>query len=256
MIRHRVIPCLLLKGEGLVKTVRFSQPKYIGDPINAAKLFNDLEVDELIYLDITASTQGREPPYERVGELASECFMPLTYGGGITTMEQARALFKLGVEKVAITTAAVEKPELVRQMAEEFGAQSVVVGVDVKRDIFKRPRVRIRCGSKKTSHDPIAFAQDMEHLGAGELLLTSIDRDGTQRGYDLALIQSVCQAVTIPVVACGGAGSLADLAAAMNMGASAVAAGSLFVFSGPHRAVLINYPSQETLARAFSRLPG
>ncbi|CAN5330044.1 AglZ/HisF2 family acetamidino modification protein [soil metagenome] len=251
MMQHRVIPCLLLRDDILVKTVGFRRPKYVGDPINAAKLFNDLEVDELIYIDINATVQAREPNYERIKEIVSECFMPVCYGGGITTIEQARSMFKLGVEKVTVTTAAVENPVLVRDMSREFGKQSVIVGIDVKRDLLRRPRVRSRSGTNKTSLDPVKHAQHMEDCGAGEILLNSIDRDGSQRGYDLDLVRSVSGAVSIPVIACGGAGSLGDLAAAARAGASAVAAGSLFVFVGPHRAVLINYPSQELLHRTF-----
>ena len=247
MFRHRIIPCLLLKGDGLVKTVGFSNAKYVGDPINAVKLFNDLEVDELIFLDITATKEGREPNFARVREIASECFMPICYGGGVRNLNQARRLFHMGVEKVAITTAAAENPDLISRMAEEVGSQSIIVGIDVKRDWFKRSFVHTHSGTKRTSHDPVSFAKEAEQQGAGEILLNSIDRDGTQRGYDLDLVERVAGAVRIPVVACGGAGSTADLAAVVQRGASAAAAGSLFVFKGPHRAVLISYPSQDEL---------
>ena len=254
MFRHRAIPCLLLKGDGLVKTVNFRYPKYVGDPINAVKLFNDLEVDELVFLDIAATAEGREPGYERVRDIASECFMPICYGGGVRTVEQARLLFQLGVEKVALTTAAVENPPLISQLAQEFGNQSIIVGIDVKRDWLHRSRVYVRSGAKNTGFDPVDHAREVERLGAGEILLNSIDNDGTQQGYDLELVGKVSRGVNVPVIACGGAGSVNDLAAAIQAGASAAAAGSLFVFHGPHRAVLINYPSQAEYRKVFSTI--
>jgi cyclase len=247
MLYNRVIPCLLLKGDGLVKTVGFAQPKYLGDPLNVVRLFNDLEVDELIFLDINATPEGREPDFDRLHDIASQCFMPISYGGGVRSIDHARRLFQLGVEKVALTTAAAENPALITQMADCFGRQSVIVGIDVKRNFLGKPRVWARCGKKRTAYSPIEFAREAERLGAGEILLSSIDRDGAQQGYDLELIGQVAQGVNIPVIACGGAGSTNDLAAAIGAGASAVAAGSLFVFRGPHRAVLISYPSQEEL---------
>jgi len=247
MLWHRVIPCLLLQGDGLVKTVRFRQPKYIGDPMNAVKLFNDLEVDELILLDITATLEGRAPDFERVRSIASECFMPICYGGGVHKAEHAGRLFGLGVEKVALNTAAAENPALVTELANRFGSQSIVVAMDVRRDWRGRPRVFIRCGSKNTGCDPVSYALEAERGGAGEIFLNSIDRDGTMSGFDLELLRDVTGAVTIPVIACGGAGSLDDLGQAVRADASAVAAGSLFVFSGTNRAVLINYPSRDEL---------
>jgi cyclase len=251
MFRHRAIPCLLLKGDGLVKTVNFRHPKYVGDPINAVKLFNDLEVDELLFLDITATPEGREPGYERVRDIASECFMPVCYGGGVRTVGQARRLFQLGVEKVALTTAAAANPSLISQLAQEFGSQSIIVGIDVKRDWMRRSRVYVCSGAKNTGLDPLDHAREAERLGAGEILLNSIDCDGMRQGYDLALVEKVCRGVSVPVVACGGAGDVNDLAAAIRAGASAAAAGSLFVFHGPHRAVLINYPSQAEYRKVF-----
>jgi cyclase len=251
VLQHRAIPCLLLKGDGLVKTVRFRQPKYVGDPINAVKLFNDLEVDELCFLDITATSQQREPDYERIRAIAGEAFMPVGYGGGVTSVAQARKLFHTGVEKVILTTAAIQRPELITELAGEFGSQSVVVGLDVKRNWLGRPFLRTHCGTTRTSLDPVDFAREARERGAGELLVNSIDRDGTMSGYDLELIRNVARAVSIPVTACGGAGTVADLGLATQAGASAAAAGSLFVFTGPHRAVLINYPSQAELVRAF-----
>lgn len=243
----RIIPVLLLRGDGLVKTIRFKDPKYVGDPINAVRLFNDLEVDELTFLDIEASGKRREPPYERIAEIAGEAFMPICYGGGVTDFDQARRLFKSGVEKIAITTSLIEKPDLIREIADTYGEQAVVAGIDVKRDVFGRSRAMIRAGSGKTGMDPLALAERAAKLGAGEILLNSIDRDGTGQGYDLDLVKAVSAAVPIPVIASGGAGELAHMRAAIDAGASAAAAGSLFVYKGPHRAVLINYPSRTVL---------
>ena len=254
MYRARVIPCLLLRGQGLVKTVRFTQPTYIGDPINAVKIFNDREVDELAFLDITATREHRDPSFDQVRDIASECFMPVCYGGGIRTVDHARRLFSLGVEKVLINTAAAESPGLVTEIANDFGSQSVMVGVDVKRDWLGRQRVFVRCGRTSTGRAPVPYAREMADRGAGEVMLNAIDRDGTMAGFDLDLIREVSGAMSIPLVACGGAGSLADLSAAVAAGASAVAAGSLFVFAGPRRAVLINYPSAAELRAAFPQV--
>ena len=253
MYRARVIPCLLLSGERLVKTVRFKQPTYVGDPINAVKIFNDREVDELAILDITATAERRDPPFEHLSQIAGECFMPLSYGGGIRTIEQARRLFGVGVEKVLINTAAAENPTLLTAIAAEYGSQAVIAGVDVKKDWLGRTRVFTRAASNNTGREPVEYAQAMAAAGAGEILLNSIDRDGTMAGYDLDLIAAVSSAVPIPVVACGGAGSINHLSEAINAGASAVAAGSLFVFTGPRRAVLINYPSAAELRAAVHR---
>ncbi|MET0247262.1 MAG: AglZ/HisF2 family acetamidino modification protein [Sphingomonas sp.] len=243
----RVIPTLLLRGEGLVKTVRFGDAKYVGDPINAVRLFNDLEVDELIFLDIDATVKGREPAYDHIAEIASEAFMPICYGGGITHFDQAARLFKSGVEKIALTTALVERPELVRQIADTFGEQSVVAGIDVRKDWLSRQRAMVRAGGRKSSYDPVTLARRAAELGAGEIMLTSIDREGGYQGYDLELVRAVSSAVPVPVIAHGGAGDLAHLRQAVDAGASAVAAGSLFIYKGPHRAVLVNYPKQARL---------
>lgn len=243
----RVIPVLLLRGDGLVKTVKFKDPKYVGDPINAVRLFNDLEVDELIFLDTEASAKRREPPFERIAEIAGEAFMPICYGGGVTSFEQARRLFKSGVEKIALTTALIDSPGLVREIADTYGEQAVVAGIDVKRDLFGRQRAVIRAAGGKTGLDPLDLAKRAAELGAGEILLQSVDRDGTYQGYDLELVRAVSAAVPIPVIACGGAGGLGHVRQAIDAGASAAAAGSLFVFSGPHRAVLVNYPTRGEL---------
>ena len=254
MYRSRLIPCLLLKNKGLVKTIKFKDPRYLGDPINILKLFNDKEVDEAIILDITATAENKRPQFDLIGKLASECFMPLGYGGGIRNVEDMKTLFSIGIEKITLNTAAVENPDLVRQAASIFGSQSIVISIDVKKNWLGKPEVMIRSGTKRTGIDPATYAKQMSEAGAGELFLNSIDRDGTMQGYDLGLIEKIAHVVNIPVVASGGAGSLKDIVSATKAGASAAAAGSLFVFSGRHRAVLISYPSQKEIDGAFRTL--
>jgi imidazole glycerol-phosphate synthase subunit HisF len=252
MIETRVIPCLLLRKQGLVKTVGFRKARYLGDPINIVRLFNDKEVDELVFLDIDATPARRGPRFDLLAQIASECFMPFCYGGGVRTQDDIHALFRLGVEKVAINTHAVEDPSFVSEAARRFGSQSIIVSIDAKRTWLGRDEVRVRGGRQGTGIDPVAHAVEMERRGAGELLVTSIDRDGSMRGYDLDLIRRVTAAVRIPVVACGGAGSTRDLGQVVrDGGASAAAAGSLFVFQGRHRAVLVNYPSPAELSALF-----
>lgn len=255
MYRARVIPCLLLSGERLVKTIRFAQPTYVGDPINAVKIFNDREVDELVMLDIGATKDRRDPPFEHLRAIAGECFMPLSYGGGIRTIEQARTLFSIGIEKVLINSAAFDDPALVTQIADEYGAQAVIAGIDVKKDWLGRERVYTRAGTHNTGRTPREHAEAVVAHGAGEILLNSIDRDGTMTGYDVKMIRELSAAVPVPLVACGGAGKVGHLGEAIAAGASAVAAGSLFVFTGPRRAVLINYPSPAELKTALSAVP-
>ena len=251
MIRPRVIPCLLLKNEGLVKTVKFKDPKYLGDPINIVRIFNDKEVDELIFLDILATVENRRPNFELLGKITSECFMPLGYGGGIRTLEDVKQLLSMGVEKIVLNTSAVENPSLIRAAADYAGSQAVVISLDVKKTLLGKYEVYTRGGKKGTGLDPVKFAVEMEKQGAGELFLNSIDRDGTMQGYDLELVRRVADSVTVPVVACGGAGNIQHLAEAIQAGASAAAAGSMFVFQGPLRGVLISYPAQEELKRAI-----
>lgn len=251
LIRTRVIPCLLLKGQGLVKTVNFTNPKYIGDPINAVKIFNDKEVHELVFLDITASTEKRSPRLDYISDIASECFMPLAYGGGIRTIKQAEDIFNRGVEKVIINSCAVKNPSFIHELADQFGSQSIVVSIDVKKNFLVNYQTYICSGTTKTRWDPVAWAQEAERLGAGEIFLNSIDRDGTMKGYDIPLIKSVTVAVSIPVIACGGAGTVEDFGKAVHYGgASAVAAGSMFVYYGKHRAVLINFPVDDEFKSA------
>ena len=248
MLRTRVIPCLLLRNRALVKTVRFKEPQYVGDPINTVRIFNEKEVDELIFLDITASAEEREPRFELIQEIANECFMPFAYGGGVSTLAQIRTLFKLGVEKVAINSRADSDPDFIRQASQQFGSQSVIASIDVKKSLLGKYAVYSHVRRAVTAHGPVEYAREMERLGAGEILLTSVDRDGTMSGYDLKLIKMVSQAVQIPVVACGGAGGIDDFRSAVDDGgASAVAVGSMVVYQGPNRAVLINFPSRAEL---------
>ena len=247
MLSGRVIPVLLYDGSGLVKTVKFKSRSYVGDLTNAIKIFNEKEVDELIILDIDATREGREPDYKMIKLAASQCFMPLCYGGGIRSVEQIKRILSLGIEKVAINTAAVETPQLIAQAAEYFGSQAIVGSIDVKRDFFGNFSVLLG-RQKKTKLDPTTHAQALVKQGVGEILINSIDRDGTMSGYDVELIRRVVEAVNIPVIACGGAGSIDDLIGAIrDAGASAAAAGSMFVFYGPHRAVLISYPSEDAI---------
>ncbi|AOB24886.1 AglZ/HisF2 family acetamidino modification protein [Bordetella bronchiseptica] len=251
MLSVRVIPCLLLRNRGLVKTRKFQDPVYVGDPINAVRIFNEKEVDELVFLDITATNANREPDYDLIADIAGEAFMPFAYGGGIRTAEQARKLFALGVEKVIVNTAAASDLQLVSRIADTAGTQSVVVSIDTKRNLLGRYSVRTRCGQEAVSNDVVAYAKQMEQAGAGEILLTSIDRDGMMNGYDRQLIEMVGKELSIPVVASGGASSVVDMQDAVRAGASAVAAGSMFVFHGKHRAVLITYPEYTTLQAAL-----
>lgn len=251
MLKHRVIPALLLRDGGLVKTQKFGKHKYIGDPINAIRIFNEKEVDELVLLDIDASRQGREPDYALIESIAAECFMPLGYGGGISTIEQARRIFSSGVEKVVLQTSALQKPELVTEIAQRFGSQSVVVSIDIKRDWLGRYRLWSSSGRRAFSIDWLEALKSLVAAGAGEILLNSVDHDGMQQGYDLRLIQMAAEAIDVPLVALGGAANLKHFIEATDAGASAVAAGSLFVLQGPHRAVLISYPNYSELESLF-----
>lgn len=248
--RPRLIPCLLLSDGGLVKTVRFKDPNYLGDPINAVKIFSEKCVDELCVQDIQASREGRGPDFALLEDLASEAFMPLSYGGGVTTVEQAARLFHIGFEKVILNTALIDRPELVRELADRFGSQSVVASIDVRLDRLRRYRCVVAGGTRLTGETPLALAQRAQALGAGEVLLNSVDRDGMMQGYDLKLVRSVADGLSVPLIACGGARDAADLGRVLHEGhAHAAAAGSLFVYFGPLKAVLINVPSEEELCR-------
>jgi cyclase len=255
MRRVRVIPVLLLKEGGLYKSVRFRDYKYVGDPINAVKIFNDKQVDEIVVLDIDASLTGSPPNFKLIAEMAGEAFMPLTYGGGISTINQVKEILYQGVEKVSFNSAAINKPELITECARLFGSSSIVVSIDVKKNWIGKKLVYGSGGHESTGIYPAKFAKQMENAGAGEIFLNSIDHDGTFKGFDKELIREVTGEVNIPVIACGGAGSLTDFRGAIECGASAAAAGSYFVFQRPHRAVLITYPSQEELQKEiYSKL--
>ncbi|MHA4808304.1 AglZ/HisF2 family acetamidino modification protein [Flavitalea flava] len=256
MRRLRVIPALLIQKGGLVKSVKFKDYKYVGDPINAVKIFNDKEVDEIVILDISATLEKRPPNLGQIKEIASEAFMPLGYGGGITKLEEIRELIAAGVEKVVLNTTAFTNPRLISEGARYVGSQSIVVSIDVKKNIWGKYKVYVQNGTKNTNLDPAVYARQMEEAGAGEIFLNSIERDGTFSGYDLDLVSLVSTGVGIPVVAIGGASSVSDFAEALKCGASAVSAGSMFVFQGPHRAVLISYPTQRELAEKLFKQPG
>ena len=249
MLKHRVIPALLLRDGGLVKTRRFKEAKYIGDPINAIRIFNDKEVDELIVLDIDASKSGRAPDYATIEQIAGECFMPVCYGGGVRSVDQAARLFNLGIEKICLQSAVFDQQDLISRIADRFGCQSVVVSVDVKRDWLKKPRLYESRSGRKRDQDWLDFTQAAVKAGAGEILITAVDREGAMAGYDLALVRQAAEALKVPLIALGGAGSLADIKAVIDAGASAAAAGSLFVLHGPHRAVLITYPPYAELEK-------
>jgi cyclase len=253
----RVIPCLLVSERGLHKTRKFADSRYVGDPINAVHIFNEKEVDEIIVLRTDLQQVGGGPRFAAIRDLASECFMPLAYGGGVRTLADVSELLALGVEKVVLNTAAIETPALIREAAERFGSQAVVVACDVKRSLTGAPRVYAHAQRRALKESPVDFCRRAQELGAGEIFLNSVDRDGTQAGYDLPLVRAVAQALTIPVIAAGGAGSLDDVRAAIReAGASAAAAGSLFVFHGKHRAVLITYPARAVLDGLFGAAPG
>jgi cyclase len=248
VIKTRVIPVLLLKDKGLVKTVKFAAPRYIGDPINSVRIFNEKEVDELVFLDIAATPARREPDFAMLDDIAGEAFMPMAYGGGITSIAQVRRILSLGFEKVILDTVTYDDPDMVREAVAIYGAQAVVACIDVKRRLLGGYDPYTRSGTLRRKVSMAAHLDNLIGCGVGEIIVNSIDRDGTMAGYDLAAIKAVTARVRIPVIACGGAGSVEDLATAVNeAGASAVAAGSLFVYKGKHRAVLINYPDRAEL---------
>lgn len=248
MLKHRVIPCLLLRGSGLVKTLKFTKPKYVGDPINAIRIFNDKEVDELLVLDIEASKQNREPNYDLIEQFAGECFMPLAYGGGVTSLDQAKRLFSLGVEKVTLQTSVLTNLDLVNKIASCYGNQSVVVSIDIKKNLIGRYKLFSSAVGKVLSQDWQEYLKMAVAAGAGEILINAVDRDGTLSGMDLPLIERAASDCPVPLIAVGGVGSLADIKAAVSAGASAIAAGAFFVYYGPHRAVLITYPKYDELS--------
>jgi imidazole glycerol-phosphate synthase subunit HisF len=246
MLYPRIIPCLLIHNEGLVKTIQFKEGKYVGDPINAVKIYNEKEVDELMVLDIDATRLNKEPNYKRIENLALECRMPLCYGGGIKTSEQALKIFGLGVEKIALSSVAVEKPQIISEIAKSVGNQSVIIVLDVKKKRFTSGyNLFTHNGTNKTGLEPVTFAKQAEELGCGEIVINSIDRDGMMNGYDMDIINKIREAVSIPITVLGGAGSLDDIGQIIQEhGIIGAAAGSLFVFKGKYRAVLINYPNK------------
>lgn len=253
MLATRVIPCLLYQDGSLVKTVRFKNPSYVGDAINAIKIYNEKEVDELIFLDITASAENRAPDLEIIKQIASECFMPLAYGGGITSLEQVREILRVGVEKVSFNSAAINNPQLITETAKAFGTQCVVVSIDVKKNFWGKPEVYGDRATQSTKENPVDFARRMEDLGAGELLLTSVDREGTWEGFDIELVGKVGNAVKIPVIAHGGGGTLGQIQDVVKLGkASAVALGSLVVYQKKGMGVLINFPKRKNLLELLS----
>lgn len=253
MLRPRVIPTLLLRDRSLVKTVQFGRFAYIGDPTNTVRIFNELEVDELVFLDITATIDRRQPNLELLAQIADECFMPLAYGGGVRTFGQAQAIMNIGFEKVIVNSYAFEDPTFITRLAQHFGTQAVMASIDVGRDARGVATVRARSGTIDTGRGPVAWAAEMERRGAGEILLTAIDREGTWKGYDIELVRSVAGAVSIPLIANGGAGSVADIGDVIRTGgASAAGVGSMVVFQKQGMGVLVNFPSTTELETALA----
>ena len=246
MLRPRIIPSLLIHNHGLVKTVNFKNPKYVGDPINAVRIFNEKEVDELAIFDIDASVNNSKPNFELLKKLANQSRMPLCYGGGVKTVNDALKIFSLGIEKIAINSGIIDNPSLISEIADRVGSQSVVAVLDVKKKFFGGYELAINNGKKLTGINPFDFAKEVQDLGAGEIIVNSIDQDGTMKGFDLELINKISSVIKIPLTVLGGAGSLSDIKKVINShGIIGVAAGSLFVFKGPYKAVLINYPSSK-----------
>jgi len=247
MRRVRVIPVLLLHNAGLVKSEKFRNYRYVGDPINAVKVFNEKEIDEIVVLDIDASRDKRGPDMSMIKDIAGEAFIPLAYGGGISTVDEIKRLFYLGIEKVVLNYQAFANPSLITEAAKLVGSQSVVASIDIKRNVFGKYKVYVKNGTESTGMDPLTYALKMQEYGAGEIFLNSIDRDGTYEGYDLNAVRDISRKLAVPLIACGGASTIEDFGKAIQAGASAVAAGSIFVFRRPHNAVLISYPSQKEL---------
>ena len=252
MLQTRVIPCLLLKGDVLVKTVNFKRASYIGDPVNTARIFNELEVDEITLLDISVTNNNKSPDFKILSELANECFMPLAYGGGINNFEDAKKIFQIGIEKIIINSAAFSNPFLITELAEHFGSQSVVISIDVKKNMFGKYQVYSNSGKKRQKVDPVVWAKEVERLGAGEILLTAIHQEGTWKGFDIIILEKISNAVNIPVVANGGASSIDDIGKAVKQGsASAVSLGSMVVYQNKGMGVLVNFPDKNKLNKIF-----
>jgi cyclase len=262
MLRVRIVPTLLLRRRGLVKTVKFARPRYVGDPINVVRIFNEKEVDELVLTEIVATRDGRRPDEELLEQIASEAFMPVCYGGGVASLDDAKRLLRLGIEKVSVNTAARARPELVRELSTELGAQCVVASVDVMKTWRGTYRVYAHTGPKPPIEDPLRWIEHLVTLGAGEILLNAVHRDGTMRGFDLELLSQLRARFDVPLIACGGASTVDDMAAAVRTGGvSALGVGARFIYEGPYRAVLVSYLSAGELARiddaarAFAREP-
>jgi len=250
MLRTRIIPCLLLKSASLVKTVKFKNSKYVGDPTNTCRIFNELEVDELAFLDITVSREKREPNYEILAEISDQCFMPVSYGGGVSTVAIAEKILKLGFEKIVLNTNALKSPKLIRDISTAFGSQCVIVSIDVKTNFFGKQQCRGLSGTINSKKDPVTWAKEVEELGAGEILLTDIDSEGTWGGLNINLIKRVVESVNIPVIAHGGAGSVEHIGLAVReTGVSAVALGSMVVFQKKGMGVLVNFPDEKLLKK-------
>jgi len=248
MIRTRVIPCLQLIDQSLVKTVRFNEYGYIGDPVNTVRIFNELEVDELCFLDIRASIENRGPNLSILKEISNECFMPLSYGGGLKNFETAKKIFSIGFEKVVVNTQGYRNPQFITQLSEHFGSQAIIGSIDIKKALFGGYQVFVNDGQEKTKLDPVEWAVKLESLGAGELLITSMDRDGTWEGFDIEIIKKIANTVNIPVIASGGAGSLQHIGDVVKKGnVSAVAVGSLVVYQKKGMGVLVNFPDKTQL---------
>ena len=253
MLQTRVIPCLLLRDESLVKTVKFDKAGYIGDPINTVRIFNELEVDELVFLDISATVEQRTPNFKILAEIANECFMPLGYGGGMRNFEDAKRIFQIGFEKIAVNSYSLENPTYITQLAEHFGNQAVIASIDVKKNFFGKYEVYSHSGKKNTKRNPLEWAQELEKLGAGEILLTSIDREGTWNGYDDELVKKITSVVNVPVIANGGAGNLSHLVSVVkDAKASAVALGSMVVYQKKGLGVLVNFPERKELEQKLN----
>lgn len=254
MLQKRVIPCLLLHKGGLYKTEKFKRPTYIGDPLNAIKIFNEKEVDELMFVDIDASAENKEPNYKMIEDIAGECFMPLCYGGGVKTIEQMKRIYSLGVEKISISSQAVLNPTLIQEAATIFGNQSVIVTIDVKKDIWGKNKVYINNAKKNTKWNLLEFISQVESLGAGEIVINSVDNDGMMKGFNIELLQEIKANTKVPIITLGGAGNLDHIKEVFEIAnVDAVACGSMFVYQGALKGVLINYPPHQKIQELLER---
>lgn len=246
--RNRIFPCLTMDGGRVVKTVKFRKPQYVGNPINAIKIFSDKEVDEVVLLDIRATIRNQNPDFDLIQGMVEECLMPISYGGGIRDVQTAKEIIRRGCEKVVLNSVVFEDAWIVRKLSESIGSQSTVVAVDVKKTLFGKYAVYSHSALKRWKVNLIPHVITMVERGAGEIFLNSIDRDGTWEGYDLKLIKTVSEAVPVPVTVCGGASSVTDFIQAIQHGANGCAAGSMAVYQGRGKGVLINFPAKEIKA--------